>query len=184
MVLAGSFSQTYKRNAINNGFLVIEAPKLVENLLVQFGTKKLTIRTGMHGIINFKNGVRATIELCEDIGTPELLIIHGSIGRVIINKNDNEFKIYSRNEEDKTKKLGEYDLPLHEIPFESEKTFDLVELTKKMIENLCFNETISCSGGDGLAALEIALAFHLSEREGNKKISLPLQEKEFDVKMT
>jgi homoaconitate hydratase len=55
MVLAGSFSQTYKRNAINNGFLVIEAPKLVENLLAQFGTKKLTIRTGMHGIINFKD---------------------------------------------------------------------------------------------------------------------------------
>ena len=31
LVIAGSFSQTYKRNAINNGFIVIEAPELVND---------------------------------------------------------------------------------------------------------------------------------------------------------
>jgi len=55
LVLAGSFSQTYKRNAMNNGFLVIEAPKLIENLAEQFGTEKLTIRTKLRITINFKN---------------------------------------------------------------------------------------------------------------------------------
>ena len=55
IVIAGSFSQTYKRNAINNGFLVIEAPELVNDLKKIFGVSKLTIKTGLNTIINFKN---------------------------------------------------------------------------------------------------------------------------------
>ena len=55
MVVAGSFSQTYKRNAINNGFLVIEAPELLADLKSEFGTDKLSIKTGEIMKINFKN---------------------------------------------------------------------------------------------------------------------------------
>lgn len=54
LVLAGSFSQTYKRNAINNGFLVIEAPELIQDLVRQFGRENLTIRTNYHVSVNFK----------------------------------------------------------------------------------------------------------------------------------
>jgi len=36
LVIAGSFSQTYLRNAFNNGFLCIEAPELVAHLRQQF----------------------------------------------------------------------------------------------------------------------------------------------------
>ena len=36
LVIAGSFSQTYLRNAFNNGFLCIEAPELVTRLLKKF----------------------------------------------------------------------------------------------------------------------------------------------------
>ena len=54
MVMAGSFSQTYKRNAINNGFLVIEAPELLAELKSEFGTDKLSIKTGWNMKINFK----------------------------------------------------------------------------------------------------------------------------------
>ena len=32
LVIAGSFSQTYLRNAFNNGFLCIESPELVKRL--------------------------------------------------------------------------------------------------------------------------------------------------------
>ncbi len=54
LVLAGSFSETYKRNALNNGFLVIEAPALVQELKSEFGNEALTIRTDMKAKIDFK----------------------------------------------------------------------------------------------------------------------------------
>ncbi|MFH1373556.1 MAG: homoaconitase [bacterium] len=55
LVLAGSFSETYKRNAINNGFLAIEAPELVRDLKEKFGTDNLTVATGWQATIDFTN---------------------------------------------------------------------------------------------------------------------------------
>ena len=54
LVLAGSFSETYKRNALNNGYLVIEAPELVNDLKTRFGKAKLTVKTGIKATIDFK----------------------------------------------------------------------------------------------------------------------------------
>ncbi len=54
IVIAGSFSETYKRNAINNGFLVIESPALVNDLKTKFGTDKLTIKSDLTATINFQ----------------------------------------------------------------------------------------------------------------------------------
>ncbi|MBD3225917.1 MAG: homoaconitase [Caldithrix sp.] len=53
LVIAGSFSQTYKRNAINNGFLVIEAPELVNDLKKQFDQTTLTHRTDIKAAVDF-----------------------------------------------------------------------------------------------------------------------------------
>ena len=55
MVLAASFSQTYKRNAINNGFLVIETPELVDDMKNKYGSDKLSIKTGLIAKVNFIN---------------------------------------------------------------------------------------------------------------------------------
>jgi len=54
MVLAGSFSQTYKRNAINNGFLILESPELLEDLNKSFGDRELSIKTGWIATIDFQ----------------------------------------------------------------------------------------------------------------------------------
>ncbi len=53
LVIAGSFSETYKRNALNNGFLIIECPKLVNDLKAKYGKGKLTVKTGISAEINF-----------------------------------------------------------------------------------------------------------------------------------
>jgi len=59
LVIAGSFSQTYKRNAINNGFIVIESPELVNDIKERFKSEvesnKLTIRTNNKLKIDFEN---------------------------------------------------------------------------------------------------------------------------------
>jgi homoaconitate hydratase len=57
LVIAGSFSQTYLRNAFNNGFLCIETPELVNRLLTRFadavGRNEKTIIPGDEIEVNF-----------------------------------------------------------------------------------------------------------------------------------
>ena len=62
LVLAGSLNETYKRNALNNGFLVIEVPELSRDLKRRFGTEKLTLRTGITAQIDFRKCLLLTDE--------------------------------------------------------------------------------------------------------------------------
>jgi len=86
LIIAGSFSQTYKRNAINNGFIVIECPDFVEQLKSEFESEiksgKLTIPTKYTVEINFKRSViivNENIYKIDPIGTvvQELVIGNG-----------------------------------------------------------------------------------------------------------
>jgi len=60
LVLAGSFSQTYLRNAYNNGFICIECPALVSHLKIQFAEEieagEATILPGDELAIDFSLG--------------------------------------------------------------------------------------------------------------------------------
>jgi len=53
LILAGSFSATYQRNALNNGFMAIEAPKLINDLKKRFGEDDLTVVTNMEVRVDF-----------------------------------------------------------------------------------------------------------------------------------
>ncbi len=58
MVIAASFSQTYKRNAFNNGFPVLECPGLVDFLTGGFpGDERPTIRTGQAATVDFRASI-------------------------------------------------------------------------------------------------------------------------------
>ena len=54
-VVAGSFNETYKRNAINNGYLIIECSDLVNDLKAKYGKEKLTVQTNKKVKIDFEN---------------------------------------------------------------------------------------------------------------------------------
>ncbi|MDZ7624854.1 MAG: hypothetical protein U5J96_10505 [Ignavibacteriaceae bacterium] len=41
LVVAGTFNETYKRNALNNGYLLIECPQLVNDLKAKYGKESL-----------------------------------------------------------------------------------------------------------------------------------------------
>ena len=60
MVIAASFSQTYLRNAYNNGFLCVEVPELVKRLREQFAkeiaAKEKTIIPGDEITVDFTSG--------------------------------------------------------------------------------------------------------------------------------
>jgi homoaconitate hydratase len=86
LVIAGSFSQTYKRNAINNGFIVLEAPEFVKDINKTFDREilsgVLTIRTNLKLIVNFEQSLISDQQKQYDIdaiGTAvqELVIVEG-----------------------------------------------------------------------------------------------------------
>ncbi len=83
LVIAGSFSQTYARNAINNGFLVLKCAELSQDLKESLGEEKLTVRTGIEAQIDFGEAVIHTTEkdyAIDPVGaTAQELIIAGGL---------------------------------------------------------------------------------------------------------
>lgn len=57
LVIAGSASQTYKRNALNNGFLVIEIPEFINDLRSRYGEEKLSVQTSSKAELNFRSSI-------------------------------------------------------------------------------------------------------------------------------
>jgi homoaconitate hydratase len=86
LVIAGSFSQTYKRNAINNGFIVLESPEFVKDINKTFDKEVLsdvlTIRTNLILTVDFEKSSISDKKNeydIEAIGTAaqELVIVEG-----------------------------------------------------------------------------------------------------------
>jgi len=94
LVIAGSFSQTYLRNAFNNGFLCIESPEFVKWLKKVFGprvaAKEKTIISGIEIAIDFTTG---TITCLDEkfqfpaMGTvPQALVVAGGVEKLLARK--------------------------------------------------------------------------------------------------
>jgi homoaconitate hydratase len=94
LVIAASFSQTYLRNAYNNGFLCIEVPALVKRLREQFASqitaKEKTIIPGEEVNIAFTSGTltwRGESFAFPPLGTvPQSLVIAGGAENVVAKK--------------------------------------------------------------------------------------------------
>ncbi len=54
LVLAGSYSATYKRNAFNNGYLLVDCPDLLDHVRQSFGPGPATRRTGLKLSLDFR----------------------------------------------------------------------------------------------------------------------------------
>jgi len=129
---------------------------------------------GGYGILHFQNGVRAFIDTSEDTGVRHILELVGRWGRVIIEEWGNSWKAFARSDADRKSPLTRYILPMEEIPFELEAEFDIPGLTCLAIKELLEGGDISCDGEVAKRALEIVIAFHISDATGNQKIYLPL----------
>jgi homoaconitate hydratase len=91
MVIAASFSQTYLRNAYNNGFLCIEVPELVKRLRDQFANriaaKEKTIIPGDDIDVDFTSGAidwRGEHFAFPALGSvPQSLVIAGGVENLV-----------------------------------------------------------------------------------------------------
>jgi homoaconitate hydratase len=94
LVIAGSFSQTYLRNAYNNGFSCIEAPELVKRLREQFATeikaREKTVICGEKINIDFTSSTatwRGEKFVFPPLGTvPQSLVVAGGAENLIAKK--------------------------------------------------------------------------------------------------
>ena len=94
LIVAASFSQTYLRNAYNNGFLCIEVPTLVKRLCEQFiseiRAKEKTLIPGEKLAIDFTRSTltwRAENFVFPPLGTvPQSLVIAGGAENVVARK--------------------------------------------------------------------------------------------------
>jgi homoaconitate hydratase len=87
LVIAGSFSQTYLRNAFNNGFLCIEVPELVQRLRDRLGAGEKTIIPGDDIDIDF---TASTVTWGGDVfhfpglsSVPQSLVIAGGVEKLV-----------------------------------------------------------------------------------------------------
>ncbi|MBZ5687043.1 MAG: homoaconitase [Acidobacteriia bacterium] len=94
LIVAASFSQTYLRNAYNNGFLCIEVPELIKRLREQFaleiGAKEKTIIPGEKLDIDFTGSTvtwRSERFVFPPLGAvPQSLVIAGGAENVVTQK--------------------------------------------------------------------------------------------------
>ncbi len=91
MVIAASFSQTYLRNAFNNGFLCIECPQLVRDLAGRFARERdereKTIISGENISVDFANCTLSfagkTYAFPAMGAVPQSLVIAGGIEKLV-----------------------------------------------------------------------------------------------------
>jgi homoaconitate hydratase len=94
LVIAGSFSQTYLRNAFNNGFLCIETPELVHSLRnafeLEIASKHKTMIPGDMLGIDFKTGTLVWREQrfqFPPLGSvPQSLVVAGGVENLVRSK--------------------------------------------------------------------------------------------------
>lgn len=138
---------------------------------------------GGFGQILFANGARATLDMSGDLGVPGVWEITCSDGRVRVDELGGAWTIFSRGREHQAKPAhARYPIPLESTGWEVER-LDIVRLTQAAVAELFSKAPLSCSGADGRTALEIAVAFHISHREGHRPVRVPLQENQRNLRL-
>lgn len=136
---------------------------------------------GGYGLIGFENDVRCYINaIWKDyvyFGA-DIMGTHGFIKGTGMIRSGRSFEVSVSKKSESESKIKEL------YPIETaapEWKPPLVEAIKNLINAVENNEEIKCTGEDGKAALEIALAFHESHNNGGKKVYLPLQNENLRV---
>jgi predicted dehydrogenase len=129
---------------------------------------------GGWGQILFQNGVKASIEMSNELALPPRLEILCSDGRVDIDELGGQWVIQSRSPESRNDPTHRrYSKPLNTETWTVEK-LDILNLNRCVVEELISDKAISCDSRDGRASLESIVALHLSHENGGNIIKFPI----------
>lgn len=126
-----------------------------------------------YGLVMFDNGCRGLVDSGEDTGVQYFFTLATTYARIVIDELNGEWTVRARSPEDRAAPLTRYGLPMTPVDFDA-PSWDIVELTRAALVELAGDGPISSTPEDGLAALEMVVAFHESERRGNARVDLPL----------
>ncbi len=126
-----------------------------------------------YGLVMFDNGCRGLVDSGEDTGVQYFFTLATTYARITIDELNGEWAVRARSPEDQSAPLTRYGLPMVPVEFEA-PVWDIVELTRGALVELAGEGPLSSTPEDGLAALEMVIAFHESERRGNARVDLPL----------
>lgn len=135
----------------------------------------------MDGYIKFQNGTTVTLQSLDAKNyTLFEFDIYGSKGRLRI--QDNGFKLSYWAAKESKKYLGYKELFEETPSIKVAKKTIMKNAVQNIVNCLSSNALPHCTGEDGVKTLEIICAFHLSAKEGNKTISLPLDKRNLLIK--
>lgn len=139
---------------------------------------------GGYFVLNLENQKRVFFEMGDDLGIQPKFEIIGEYGRMIIDEFNDKLVIYSRNEEDRTKRKHLYGLS-NPIVNDTKLNFEsMEELIKNMLTNLISNEPVLSSVTIAKKKVEIYSAIRKGF-DNNTLVTLPLNDdyysKQFSV---
>ena len=133
---------------------------------------------GGHGMIGFAGGVRATFDLGSDFPVGFVAEFSCRHGRIVVDEQRRAAVVIARTEDSRHRPVTDYRAAIESTTRPFDEPVDVVRLTCGMLENLLSSEPLRCDGDDGVGALELAVAAHVSSRDGQRRTLLPLDEED------
>jgi len=128
---------------------------------------------GGYGLIGLANGVRFFIDLSGDLKYREqCLILKCERGRIEVDEKARQWTVVSHASNQVLRQVHPF-RGSTEIP---------VSFAKAAAETLS-ESSLSSTGEDGLAALEMAMGMHLSHQRGHQAVKLPLEGADAEVRI-
>ncbi len=137
---------------------------------------------GGYGIISFKNGVRAFVNASEGLTLPPTVRFTGDRGEITVANNGGRCELWTIDEAG----FGDGGTAMRQFPVPARGQYPMLAAVDEIVRVLDGTAPGARSTGqDGVAALEMVIGFHVSDREGSCPIKLPLRgrDRELEVKI-
>jgi predicted dehydrogenase len=132
---------------------------------------------GGHGTFWFADDRRATFDFCNDFSTSFVAEFGCRYGSITVDERNGAIHAFARTDAGRTQSLHLYQTPTAPVPLPFGAPIDIVQLTAAMIDNALSDAPPACTGEDGIAALEMVAAVHLSHR-ANAPVAFPVPDDE------
>ena len=122
-------------------------------------------------LFTFQNGARAFVDFSSDLSDKDPIVtIKGTTGKIVVDEYNWFWTV-----QDLAHRVWK-------VPFT--ETMKSSVVLPRVVCSILSDETEGCSVQDGIAALEMVVAAHLSHRAGGTPVHLPLSEHEYDLGLT